>query len=406
MYYKIVLGAFAALLGSGALAQEETRSFDDTLTKDWGGYRKNLYDRGLDLSVVYKGDVFHNATGGIKTGTRYIDNLDVILDIDDEKLLGIHGMSGKLHFINNNGRDPDADLIGSGQGIDNVAVPRATSKLYQAWLQQNFMDDRISVLGGLYAVDSEFYITDASSLFIHPTYGFGTDFAQSGLNGPAVFPFSALGVRVALKPTSMTYVQAAVVDGVPGDPNNPTGTQIELREKDGTLMVAEAGVTPKDKTKFAIGSWLYTAKFDDIRYIDTNGNPLRKKNYGFYGMAEAPLSDAMDGFVRLGTATDSVNQFDLAWSTGVVYTGLMPAFPNGQTGLAISQAYNGQKYRNTLSDASISTDKAETAIELTYSDQITPWLTVQPDVQYIINPSGDPTKDNALAIGLRTTVNF
>ena len=40
-------------------------------------------------------------------------------------------------------------------------------------------------------------------------------------------------------------------------------------------------------------------------------------------------------------------------------------------------------------------------IELTYSTQLTDWLRVQPDVQYVINPGADRSLDNALVIGIR-----
>jgi porin len=45
--------------------------------------------------------------------------------------------------------------------------------------------------------------------------------------------------------------------------------------------------------------------------------------------------------------------------------------------------------------------RAETNIELTYSVQVTPWLRLQPDIQYIFNPGLDEGLDNALVIGLR-----
>jgi porin len=41
----------------------------------------------------------------------------------------------------------------------------------------------------------------------------------------------------------------------------------------------------------------------------------------------------------------------------------------------------------------------ETAFEIFYKVQVLPWLSVQPDVQYIVNPGGDG--EDAVAIGLR-----
>jgi porin len=53
----------------------------------------------------------------------------------------------------------------------------------------------------------------------------------------------------------------------------------------------------------------------------------------------------------------------------------------------------------------------ETVIEATYQAPITNWLTLQPDMQYVINPNvgipnnfGSGPKPNALVIGMRITL--
>ncbi|KRP87179.1 hypothetical protein TX25_26180 [Pseudomonas lactis] len=55
-----------------------------------------------------------------------------------------------------------------------------------------------------------------------------------------------------------------------------------------------------------------------------------------------------------------------------------------------------------------SIDSAEQLIELSYGYQATPWLTLRPDVQYIIEPgafSGESI-DNALVLGLQVKAVF
>jgi porin len=57
---------------------------------------------------------------------------------------------------------------------------------------------------------------------------------------------------------------------------------------------------------------------------------------------------------------------------------------------------------------------AETVVELTYQAQLAPWWIVQPDFQYVFNPSGGVLNPNgsgqkvgsAAVLGLRTTVTF
>lgn len=389
---------------------EQAKDYSEYLTGDWGGARRNLENSGISTEIIYKLDVMGNASGGIKQGVRGLDNLDAIFTFDGEKIAGAKGLTGKIHLLNNFGGHPDGDLVGSAQGVDNIEVPKSTGKLYQAFLEQNLLDDKFSILAGLYDLNSEFYVTDASALFIHSTFGIGTDIAQSGQNAPSIFPFTSVGSRVRVKPTEETYIQAAILDGVSGDVNNLRGTQIDLDKNDGWLVVGETGYTPKG-SKIAVGGWYYTEKFDHQTLIDGNGNPLKKRSQGAYIIGEKQLYSAgkdkgLAAFARLGFANGAVNQFNYAWSTGLVYTGLFPTRDEGQLGFGVTGAHNGSEFKQASFTAGTPVDTAETTFELTYSDKLTPWLSVQPDVQYIVNPSTDKSLDNALVLGTRFTVNF
>lgn len=101
-----------------------------------------------------------------------------------------------------------------------------------------------------------------------------------------------------------------------------------------------------------------------------------------------------------------MNQFDTSWSAGLLYTGVLPGRDAGQLGLAVSGVHNGGKFKRAGQLAGAPVNSNETAIELTYSDNLTRWISVQPDIQYVINPGTDPARDNAAIIGGRMTVSF
>ena len=58
--------------------------------------------------------------------------------------------------------------------------------------------------------------------------------------------------------------------------------------------------------------------------------------------------------------------------------------------------------------------RSETVLELTYQAVVAPWLTVQPDFQYVLSPGGSVPNPQAPAravgdaavLGLRTTIVF
>ena len=45
-------------------------------------------------------------------------------------------------------------------------------------------------------------------------------------------------------------------------------------------------------------------------------------------------------------------------------------------------------------------------MELYYSAAMTPWLSVSPCVQYVLNPGGDKTVDDAVVLGFRVQMSF
>jgi porin len=49
---------------------------------------------------------------------------------------------------------------------------------------------------------------------------------------------------------------------------------------------------------------------------------------------------------------------------------------------------------------------SEMVLETTYQAQITKWLSIQPNVQFIINPGGTQDLDNALVVGGRVSIIF
>lgn len=90
-------------------------------------------------------------------------------------------------------------------------VATNTAQFYQAWVQKNFLDDHVSLLAGLYAIDSEFYGIETVDLFLQPPYGMANEIAQTGANGPPIFPLGALAVHTKLtSPARDLYLQAAL----------------------------------------------------------------------------------------------------------------------------------------------------------------------------------------------------
>lgn len=389
-----------------ALAQDAT-DFSSYLTGDTGGIRSKLLSHGIDVQAVYTADVHHNMSGGIKHGNMFMDNLDLTAEIDGEKLFGADGLTLFFYALNNNGGKFNEKYVGSHEGVDNIEVSEPAAKLYEAWAEQSFFNDRVTIRAGLYDLNSEFDVTDSSGIFLNPTYGIDTAYAATGENGPSIFPTTSLAARINITPTENTYLRAAILDGVAGDPENPEGTQIHLRDEDGILLALEGGYGTLETGRIGVGGWWYSEKSDHYTDTNENGDPAQENSNGFYALAEKTLfhpygdeTRSIDGFIRFATADDSVTQFDYSGAIGLTYTKPFASRPDDIAGITVHGVHNGDLYRESVA----STEPAlsgEWGIEATYSFQATPWLRIQPDIQYIKNPGTVSEIDDAFVTSLR-----
>jgi porin len=391
----------------------------ETLTGDWGGLRSNLYKAGVDVQFTHKSDVLSNVSGGIKNGTAWLGHTEARVNLDMDKLLGWDSTNVYIHYHSDLGSKFNRDYVGGVVGVDNIEVGHNTAQFFHAWIQKRFFKDSLSVLAGLYPIDSEFYVTETSGQFIQPPYGMANELALTGKAGPPVFPVGALAVRVKYTtPSSKFYAMGAITDGVPGDPNDPNGTHIKLGNGDGTLSIAEFGYTPQPDdesanpasaeqnepaelfNKTALGLWRYSGKFDAL---EVTGR--RHHSYGAYVLAERTLfteqghpAQGLSGFVRFGVASAEVNPLDWTASMGLRYHGLIPGRDDDIAGIAVTINHASRDLH--------ASEKQETDIEATYRAQIRPWLALQPNLQYIINPGMDAGLQNAWTVGFRTEVTF
>jgi porin len=60
----------------------------------------------------------------------------------------------------------------------------------------------------------------------------------------------------------------------------------------------------------------------------------------------------------------------------------------------------------SLSGGRLAAPRDEVVLEWSYAIQLTPWLKVQPDIQYIIWPGGTGRVPNALVLGFELGVTF
>ncbi len=406
---------FASLLLVASLAHAESGSLAtrSTLTGDWNGVRSRLEERGVSLAFVTTTEIMRNVSGGTDCGTAQLDNEDLQLTLDADKLVGWPGAQMFVYVLRNGGGSP-SEYAGDLQAVSNIDAP-STTKLFEAWLDQSF-GEHVSVRAGLYNVNSEFDAKDHAKAFLNSSHGIGREWSQAGLNGPSIFPTTSLTARVRYEAGNGTYGLAMVADGVPGEPGNPYGTHVHLSRDDGALLATEWGwASPADdagvrRVRAAAGAWRFTNAFDHLCDVDAYGAPVSiRGNRGVYAFVEGTVwhegARRLSGYARTGVADARVNTVGSLFAGGLVGDGWIPFRAGDRVALGVAMASHGTDSRlDTVEHGG--SPASEIAWELTWQAKVTPWLMLQPDVQIVRNPGADASRPTATVFGLRTVVAY
>ena len=352
------------------------------------------------FEAVYTGEVLSLVSGGLETGSRYLDNLDLTLRIKPADAWGFGSGTVFVYGLYNNSATFSDPLVGDIQVASNIETEYAW-RLFELWYE--FGGEAWSMRTGLYDLNSEFDVIEAADLFLNSSHGIGPDFSQSGLNGPSIFPVSSLSVRGALQVGNVNY-RIAVLDGVPGDPNDAASNAIRLRGRDGLLAVAEVEMTQTRVGRIWAGYWRYSADFEmPFSQGTTNSND------GWYIGIERNFtmgSRVAAWFVRYGQADERVNPLRDYLGAGVVINAPLERRPDDQIGLAVATPRLGVPYRKYIGQVATDSSNRETNWELTYRATISEHFTIQPNIQYVNNPSGSGSLQDAWIVGLRFEIAY
>lgn len=402
----------------------ETGSEREHLLGELGGWRSWAVSHGVHFQAGYIGEVLGNVSGGIERGAIYEGLGEIALEVDFEKLAGTWpGAFFRGSLLYSHGRSPSGRLVGDLQTLSNIDAYDSPG-LFELWFEQRLWDDRFSVRAGQLAADAEFAASDYGSVLINSSFGWPAFISGNTLNTGPAFNRAALGVRLRAGISEHGYVQAGIFDGdsfdsAAGNPRvNRHGVRWHLSSDQGAFVIAETGWRINQGTNasglpgtYKLGAWLHTADFTDLR----DDSRSHSGNHGFYIAADQMLwrekdTDDEQGlglFFRGGCSPKDRSAFEFTIDTGLHYRGLFPGRDDDALALGFAYVNLSDDIRRAerTAGANILSDY-ELAIELTYQINVTPWLGLQPDVQWLRHPGGSRALDDALVVGLRTRVTF
>lgn len=390
------------------------------LTGDWGGARKELQDAGVNYSFLIGTMSQINFLGGLntenahETGGRGFH----ILELDLEKMGLVPGGSFFIRALQtfNSGIQGDVGSLtppyyALGSSGDQEIL------LDKYWYRQRLFDDRLEFRLGK--------LLNFTDLFDKNAYAdnYMNSFMNRALNHNQTMPSTlGLGAFVKVWPTNWLYAQAAAIDPEVDADYNRRGTggwHSAFHDSGHFRGYWEVGVLPEHlfaqslPGKYAVG-WWYDGNTKTV-FRNTLGGLLaprtRNDDVGFFINLEQLVykenADPKDKqglglFARYGFAHEEVNRIGDFWSLGAVYTGLIRERNKDALGFGVAQSILSDAYRREVNPQA----DRETVYELYYAYEVTPWLTITPDIQVITNPGGNNDARDAFVGGVRLKLVF
>ena len=366
--------------------------------------------KALSFPLSYTGEGFANLSGGYKRGAIYEGLLSVGVQGDLDKLIGWQGGSFLISGIYPHGSSLTDNYTHDFNRVSNIDAYDSV-RLYEAWLQQEFVDGKVSLRLGQILADAEFFVSDSGALFLNGAFGAIPLVAQN-LNAP-VYPVAAPGLRLRLLASESFSVQAGVFSGA-GDQATENRHGVDWRlGSEGMLAITEVAYkwnSEKESTGlpgvFKVGGF-----FQSGESHEAFPDPQSRGDDGGYLVVDQQLwrkpgseDQGLSGFLRIGGAPGDRNVVPFYFDTGFNFKGLLPGRNKDIAGIGLSYT----KLSGNLSDENGEPLEAhrEAILEATYKVVLNDWCNVQPDFQYIFNPGASQNAPNAIVVGLRVNLTF
>ena len=427
------------------------------LLGDMWGLRTDLSKYGMTFSLQETSESLGNVTGGTQKGFVYDGLTQAVLQLNTQRAFGHYGGLFNISALQIHGQSVSVNNLQSLQTASGIEADRGF-RLWEMWYDQKFLDeDRLDIKIGQQSVDQEFIVSSNALMFVNTMFGWPMLPSADMPGGGPAYPLSALGVRVAARPVNGVAVLAGVFNGSPTGNSNPGDSQRQNQHGtsfplgDGTLSMLElqfsyptlgsmvmADDTPPLGWTYRIGAWYNSEPFSDQRFNQAglplanpvnDQNPLRHHgNFSYYAVADQlvwrdskELNRTLAVFARvMASPLSDRNLIDRSINAGVVLhcpfayrTADTIGFGVGYAHVS-SHAAGLNQDTTTYTGAYSPTRTSETFAELTYQYQVKPWLQIQPDLQYVVNPGGGIENQshpgtrikNELVLGLRTNISF
>jgi porin len=396
---------------------------------------QDLLAAGILPRLRYVDAFAANPTGGLKQGA---DNSGVVIfgaDLDADKIAGIPGGIVHVSFAQLYGHELSTDNIGSRTKVQTYYYPYKQFELSELTYEQSLWGDRLNLLAGRANATGEF-ARDTFGCRFENVADCPLELTQL-VGGFPGFPYVNWGGRARVRLNPDLYFKAGAYEINP-DRNRNSGFDWDTTASTGFVLPVEVGYTssfaddptPRD---LKLGMWYNSAAFNDPLLntkhqsrITNPGAPLVHGGgrEGAYALADqmvwrqdASTQRGIYLFAAAAAPFDNSETFVAQGVLGAIWNGALPSRPNDQIGVLADVLELSRKehdYLNGLLLKAHSTSFIPTdgyVFELNYGYRVVPGVTIQPTLQYLVNPddvsrtTAKFAPKDALVVGIKFSVN-
>lgn len=416
-----------------AIAQstpDDTLATRAKLTDDWSGLRTRLADHGITFNAHYASEGAAIISGGPYRTGRYTHQLDLETLLDLDNLAGIPDAKVQFTLTDRFGRSLTNDALHNEFAVQQSYGAGQNFRLAELNYQQDFADHRVRIQLGWSPLGDDFARIPGFCKFQNGAVC-GHANAMTTNSGAHNFPTAQWGAHIKAYPVAGFYVAVGAYDVNPDGGGKDKGFDLSFRGA-GVFVPVEFGwETGRGRGglpgAYKLGAYYNSSDtpdvHDDVNHLPAalTGQPFLERNgrYGAYAIASQtvykPDPDSPRGLslgVMAGEGDRATSRYGWFWLAGGVWQGTFPGRDKDFIALMAGYAQTNprltryQRERDSIAPASVGIQTHESVAEIDYGAVVTPWLTLRPNLQYIIRPGATGAVRNAWVLGLYTQVTF
>lgn len=395
------LGSIDKVINSGIDKDAVQQWLDgDHAARKCFGARPLLESHGVTIDSSFLYSPFMKTAGGAngEIGTKgySLFSLGVTLDTEAAKMWKGGKFFGLYQRKVGMGMSGTDGAMGDYFGFDGWNMPQV-NQIGEYWYQQKLFDGKIRMKVGKQDSNTDFGYLNSGWDFMN------TAFSVNPNTPLPSFPTTPFGFMFEINPKEWLSIRNGIYSK-DSCPYNITEVEFKsmIKKMPGRYMLGAWEMSDSNGYGVATG-------VDGGETVYNNFN----RNYGCYFNFEQMVykeqkenPDDMQGLVlfgQLGMSPSNKNDLSKYGAVGLHYKGPIPKRDNDLAGIAVGCGNFASRLNNIAYDLGGRTG-SETVLEAFYRVFITKWLYLQPDVQFIMNPSG--IYNNSVAIGLRSVITF